>query len=202
MKLSIRVPLPPVSKSSPVSIAPKLTIGYVERDIYDRSHQDPGNPLPYHIVPECKRFSLPSWKKYAHPPCFDYSRLDFSSCAFGSTYFTNRIELFRPNAEYYMLPPVIRLSPSQVGLAPSMPYYRYPPECINWSIARRMPVDKPWCPSINGIGWLLLEHFGMAYGIEIDCHNHNMTYWHYWIDTYLPYGWAAIAWDYVADASG
>jgi hypothetical protein len=65
-----------------------------------------------------------------------------------------------------------------------------------------MPIDKPWCPSVNGIGWLLLEQFGKAYGIEVNYNGQENIDWYFWIDTNLPYGWAAIAWDYVADASG
>ena len=194
--------IPTKSESAQVSISSHGgEIRPERREHYDR-HQDRSNPLPYRVIGECKRFSIPSWKKYAHPPCFDYSRIDTTTCCFGSPYFANRIELLRPTTEYHITPPRIRLPPVELSLAPSMPYYRFPPDCINWSIARRMPIETLWCPSVNGIGWLLLEQFGMAYGIQVDYKNHQESDWHFWIDAKLPYGWAAIAWDYIAEASG
>jgi hypothetical protein len=166
---------------------------------------DRPSEIPYKVIPANRRLGLPSWTKYAHPPCFDYTNIkNITEFDYGSPYFANCIEIYRPVEEYSIVPPPERRTigydlPRQ---APTMPYYRYNPDCIGWSIAKRMPSDKPWCPLASGIAWLLLDQCATAYGVNINFEFATSAGWT-WVRAHEQFGksWAAIAWDYVAEAS-
>jgi hypothetical protein len=153
--------------------------------------------LPHIIVPrDDRRGREYPEMMYAQHPIVEFAKSEYEQ----PIPFLNRVEALRSWQNTLPIPPTAteRALPWNMGPAPYLPHTRYHYADIEVTISQHAPALDP-----RSVAWKLLGDFCEAYGfiLNVAAGAEGESPWD-WIDDYLAEDWQAIAWDYMADATG